>query len=401
MTTHTSYSYSNNKVFNDASAPVAVATSVHPLAAEAHPSSFVPSPTTTPRVDTPLSEQQLQRLQQQGFTHSLARSLDDIKKAFALRIWVVDNSGSMQAADGHRIVDDDMQSSSTKTVRMVKCTRWAEIRSCVEYHMRLSSLVQAPTRFRLLNTPRTPFAPAEYSIAENQNGSSETELENAIDLLRRVGPCGVTPLTRHIREIRKEVKEMTPALRRSGQRVAIIIATDGLPTDERGQGGDYQRRKFVEALRTMEGLPVWVVIRLCTDEEKVVDFYNDLDAILELSVDVLDDFTAEAQEIHEFNPWLNYALPLHRLREMGHHDRLFDLIDERPFTKSEIRDFCAMLFGEENFDGVPDPTLDWKAFLSHVARVTNNESDQWNPLRRKQKKWVSVKKLGRRNKLCG
>jgi hypothetical protein len=29
---------------------------------------------------------------------------------------------------------------------------------------------------------------------------------------------------------------------------------------------------FVDALKTMEGLPVWLVIRLCTDEPKVRDF---------------------------------------------------------------------------------------------------------------------------------
>ena len=102
------------------------------------------------------------------------------------------------------------------------------------------------------------------------------------------------------------------------------------------------------------------------------------------------------------NPWLNYALPLHRLRELGYHDRLFDLIDERRFTKSEVRDFCAILFGESNFDGVPDPTFDWRAFLSHLSRLAQNESDQWNPLKRRRQKLVSVNKLGRRNKLvCG
>ena len=87
---------------------------------------------------------------------------------------------------------------------------------------------------------------------------------------------------------------------------------------------------------------------------------------------------------------------------MGYHDRLFDLMDERPFTKSEIRDYCALLFGESNFDGVPDPTIDWKSFVSHVSRLVNNESDQWNPLKRRRKPWVSVNKLNRRKRLlCG
>lgn len=59
---------------------------------------------------------------------------------------------------------------------------------------------------------------------------------------------------------------------------------------------------------------VWVVIRLCTDEQPVVDFYNALDSVLELPLEVLDDHLNEAKECHQFNSWLNYALPLHRCK---------------------------------------------------------------------------------------
>jgi hypothetical protein len=31
-------------------------------------------------------------------------------------------------------------------------------------------------------------------------------------------------------------------------------------------------------------------------------------------------FAGEALEVTAENPWLNYALPLHQLREMGFHD---------------------------------------------------------------------------------
>jgi hypothetical protein len=54
------------------------------------------------------------------------------------------------------------------------------------------------------------------------------------------------------------------------------------------------RISFVDALKTMEGLPVWLVIRLCTDEPKVRDSYNQLDS-LELSMDVIDDFAGEGR----------------------------------------------------------------------------------------------------------
>ena len=67
-------------------------------------------------------------------------------------------------------------------------------------------------------------------------------------------------------------------------------------------------------------------------------------------MDVLDDFVGEAEEVYEHNKWLNYALPLHRMREMGFHDRVFDMLDERTLTKSELRDFFRLLFGLDNFE---------------------------------------------------
>lgn len=67
---------------------------------------------------------------------------------------------------------------------------------------------------------------------------------------------------------------------------------------------------------------MWIVIRLCTDEEKVTEFYNNLDGMLDLSLEVLDDYIGECGEVQTQNPWLNYALPMHRCRELGYHDRL-------------------------------------------------------------------------------
>jgi hypothetical protein len=58
----------------------------------------------------------------------------------------VDNSGSMAAKDGHRILHSG---NSEEKVRIATCTRWDEIRDCVNYHINLAGLLDAPTRFRV------------------------------------------------------------------------------------------------------------------------------------------------------------------------------------------------------------------------------------------------------------
>ena len=194
---------------------------------------------------------------------------------------------------------------------------------------------------------------------------------------------------------------MEASLRADGSKVAIILATDGLPTDGQGRSDVTTKREFTEALRSLEGLPVWIVIRLCTDEDAVVDFYNELDDQLELSLEVIDDFTQEAREIYACNKWLNYALPLHRCREMGYYNRLFDLLDERSLSPDELRDFLFLLFGAENFDGVPDPQVDWKGFLKSITAIVNKEKKQWNPVTKKMAPWVDVKKLDKAYKKKG
>jgi len=325
----------------------------------------------------------------QGLTESMASSLGRVKQAFPLRIWIVDNSGSMQTDDGHLI----SSKSTPEKLIMKKCTRWEELRSCVQYHMRLAALIKAPTQFRLLN----PYGHGlrAFSIAEGDNPNKfVANAEVAVQQLHELQPRGGTPLTAHVGEIRAVVESMAPMLRESGQRVSIIIATDGIPTDGSSKS---PRDSFVRALRTLEGLPVWLVIRLCTDDDSVVDFYNEIDSMLELSIDVLDDFEAEAKEVYEVNPWINYTLPIHRLREAGYPDRLFDIMDERAFTKSEVNEFCRLIFGTSRMDGAPDASADWTNFLEHVSRLSNAEKKMWNPVKRRPKTLISEKKLNRKH----
>jgi len=275
-------------------------------------------------------------------------------------------------------------------VKIVPCTRWEEVKEGVIYHAQLASLLGAHTVFRLLNNPGFRVGQQEFTVETHH------DYQAARSLMNKAQPSGLTPLNDHILYIHERIRSMSPSLEKDGKKAVIILATDGLPTDEMGFSSEYASNQFIQSLRLLEGLPVWIVIRLCTDEDKVVSFYNNIDEQLELSIDVLDDIEAEAKEVQECgNSWLNYALPLHRIREFGFHDRVFDLIDERRLTTSELRKFCLILFGESEFDGVPDPGVDWMGFLHEIERMLRKEKGQWNPLKKKVLPWIDTKELNR------
>lgn len=70
-----------------------------------------------------LQAPELRQLKEQGFPLGLAETLTRNNEAFPLRIWVVDNSGSMIQGDGHRFVE----TKKAEEVKVVSCTRWSEI----------------------------------------------------------------------------------------------------------------------------------------------------------------------------------------------------------------------------------------------------------------------------------
>ena len=206
-------------------------------------------------------------LKKQGFTQGLIDVISSSTNYFPLRIWVVDNSGSMNKSDGQRLVT---ASNKNFKIKLVPCTRWAELQETIEYHVQMAALIHAPTTFRLLNNPGAHIGPQEFTVGEDLS-TLDKDVDVARRTMQRASPSGVTPLTSHLVQIRDYVAAIADDLNAEGKKVTIILATDGLPTNESGIGGDYETNLFTNALRSLEGLPVWIVIRLCTDEEDVVE----------------------------------------------------------------------------------------------------------------------------------
>jgi hypothetical protein len=171
-----------------------------------------------------LSESSRSVLMGQGYTTGLIEAMENnCKRAFSHSIWVVDNSGSMQTLDGQRIV------VTNQKYKFVETTRWSEMQQTVDYHAQLAALLEFTTTFRLLNDPGRVAGPQVFAV------TGLDDLPVAQRTMEQCQPGGVTPLTRHLREIRDSVRAMEQSLRINGTKVNITLATDGTPTDEHGK----------------------------------------------------------------------------------------------------------------------------------------------------------------------
>lgn len=301
-----------------------------------------------------------------GLQHTFLRNLSKIP----IRYFVCDDSGSMSTSDGHRLVHNNGNS------KFVSCTRWNELTAALQFHASLAKAAKAPTQFRLLNGA-PPIMIGDGTDYDN------SKFQSFLSILQS-SPSGGTPLCRHIREIIQEITAIAPQLRAQGQRACVVIATDGESSDG----------NVADALRPLKDLPAWVVIRLCTDEDRIVDYWNNIDNDLELDMDVLDDLEGEAKEIAAVNPWLNYAEPMHRLREFGIPIKEIDLLDESTLSPDQVRFFCSLLFGGDR-DNYPHPEEDWHGFCEMINDQSRRVGQAWNPIAKRNKDWIEVHRIKR------
>ncbi len=281
------------------------------------------------------------------------------------RYFIIDDSGSMNTADGKIPYSDSR----------APVTRWDELRESMKWHVGAICASNLPSEFRFLNGAE----PIRLGGGYDRDGVGLATIEAVFE----EGPRGTTPLCHHVKKVTEDVKKHERELRAKRQRAVIMIATDGLSSD-----GD-----LVQALKPLERLPVWVVVKLCTDDNELVDFWNEIDAQLELEIEVLDDFESEAAEVAEHNRFLTYGLPLHRMREHGLVKKEFDLLDEAPLTPEQVRTVVQCVLGGPP-SSYPRPTTDFKGFYSAVQAANAVNDKVRDPLRRNTwHRWIDEKRL--------
>mmetsp|Transcript_3653 Transcript_3653/g.11289 ORF Transcript_3653/g.11289 Transcript_3653/m.11289 type:complete len:383 (+) Transcript_3653:22-1170(+) len=306
----------------------------------------------------------------------IAEELVKSAATFGTRYLVVDNSGSMATGDGHRLV------SRLGHTGMVSCSRWDELGTSLGSLARVAVDLGAKTEFRMLNAPANGSAQV---VKVGGEGTAEEVQLRQVNEMVAAPPGGGTPLCKAVEQVVKDIRAQRGALERAGKRAHLVIASDGEATD-----GD-----MAKAMKPLHDLPCSVVVRLCTDEDHVVDYWNNVDKDLELELDILDDLKGEAKEINAKSPFFTYGPAFHGLREFGTAVKLADLIDERSLNRSEILELATLIFGKEAAAELPHPDLDLKGFCDGLDRIQENAPQPWNPLTNCRTPWFDTGKLAK------
>lgn len=301
-----------------------------------------------------------------------------------LRLFLLDNSGSTMAYDGH------IQVLRAGVFGLEKSTRWEEICQLAEHQAQWNVAAGVVTEFHLLN-PRVQGRPTEgidWVRIDPGADLAEAGLKTLKSILEGTRPAGLTPLAERLGDIRGRFERYAEQLLTSSQQIFLVVVTDGTPTpqrwsqasSERQQVRDAKNRMITELRSISGGYPVSLVVRLCTDEDNVVDFWNKLDEEVEISLDVLDDLAGEAAEVAKAgNSFFVYSPFLHRFREGGSRNRLFDLLDETRLHPGQAAAVAGLLCshpGDEQLPSYRDPQ-----FLAEIAtRIKRDHGSEWDPI---------------------
>ncbi|CAD7926020.1 unnamed protein product [Amoebophrya sp. A120] len=157
---------------------------------------------------------------------------------------------------------------------------------------------------------------------------------------------GSTPLHSITQYLSRELETMTREMNlRHALPINMNLITDGEP-DNRIQF-ENQLKKLCNEFRS--SLAIMLTINLCTDDDDVVDYYNELDKKLgnEInSLDVLDDLESEQKEVLKAgNTFVTYCEELHVCRMAGCNAVIADSIDEEELQVFHATKLARELLG--------------------------------------------------------
>lgn len=242
-----------------------------------------------------------------GFNTKLASEFVKSNQSIEKFYFIADDSGSMGLFDDGKVF---------KNGKWDRCLRRTEMQDVI---------IPVWNLFNRCNIPCRIYNFSRY-IDTREPGTND-DINN---LVRTSG--GGTPLNTTLSKIYED------SLRINGKK-KLIIVTDGESSDG----------NILRILRKLGNIGFSITIRLCTDDDSIVNYWNNIDKELEFDLDIIDAYPDEYKEVLTHNPTINYSYPLHKFREFGTSDSRFDGLDERRLP-SEHTLFFQNLTGEKPYN---------------------------------------------------
>lgn len=236
----------------------------------------------------------------------------DINYDFAFRL---------RALEGFEIVMiiDDSSSMCTPVIDLQRRdispferlpTRWDELKQTVSVIVDLAAAV-APEGIDIYFLNRPPLLHVKDSLQLNEIFSKL--------------PNGPTPLTRVLSEVLTLKKSST-----HDRKLLMLIATDGVPTDEKGMSDLPRLQNILQRDRHPFEDRIYITFIACTNDMEAVGYLNGLDKRAR-NVDVIDDYQSERAEVLAVqgkNFPFSYGDYVVKIL-MGAVDKWFDELDEK------------------------------------------------------------------------
>ena len=143
----------------------------------------------------------------------------------------------------------------------------------------------------MVNDPRDH--PQRYGICwgDPANWSSERDHASQIMLKELRPEKDSNPLGPEVLKVVKKIESEAARMEEEGKFVSVVICTQGVPKNERGEGSSHVMKDCIINLKALAKFPVKITFRLCTGDEKVLSFYRK--AGRELGLDIMGDYWDE------------------------------------------------------------------------------------------------------------
>jgi len=208
-------------------------------------------------------------------------------------------------------------------------TRWDELKHVVSIIVDLASTLD-PDGIDIYFLNRSP-------LLHINDSSQLNETFNRI-------PNGPSPITRVLQEVLNIKRSVI-----HDRKLLILIATDGLPTDDRGENDLKRLEKVLRNERFPSIDRIYITFIACTNDLQSVGYLNQFDRKIPF-VDVLDDYQSERAEILAIqgkNFPFSYGDYVVKIL-MGSIDPWFDQLDEKKIKLTSIETHQQQLTRDKN-----------------------------------------------------